>query len=58
MILSLRERQSRRFLKVNRPIYSPALKANMPIFEAVPHFIESSDIGKASLPAYWRLPAA
>jgi hypothetical protein len=27
-------------LKVNGPIYSPALKANMPIFEAVPHFIE------------------
>src|ERR1700722_1725877 len=24
----------RRFLKVNRPIYSPTLKANMPIFEA------------------------
>jgi hypothetical protein len=30
----------------------------MPIFEAVPHFIEPSDIGMASLPAYWRLPAA
>jgi hypothetical protein len=27
-------------LKVNGPIYSPKLKANMPIFEAVPHFIE------------------
>ena len=27
-------------MKVNRPIYSPTLKANMPIFEAAPHFIE------------------
>ena len=27
-------------MKVNGPIYSPALKANMPIFEAALHFIE------------------
>ena len=35
----LRERQQRRLLKVNGPIYSPALKANMPIFEGEPHFM-------------------
>jgi hypothetical protein len=27
-------------LEGDGPIYSPALKANMPIFEAAPHFIE------------------
>jgi hypothetical protein len=35
-------------LEGDGPIYSPALKANMPIFEAVPHFIEPVDAGKVS----------
>ena len=32
----------RRFLKVNGPIYSPALKANMPIFEGGPAFYRNA----------------
>jgi hypothetical protein len=34
-------------------LYSAALKANMPIFEAAPHFIERFGAGKASRAGLW-----
>jgi hypothetical protein len=42
----------RRFLNAKRPIYSAALKANMPIFEAAAHFIESAGAFPGHTSAY------
>jgi hypothetical protein len=40
MVHTTGERQGGPLLEHQRSIYSATLKANMPIFEAAPHFIE------------------
>ena len=44
--------EERRFLTDNGPIYSARLKANMPIFEAAPHFIERAGASPGHTSAY------